>query len=212
MLKYMIFLVLFLCYPGIRAENSDSVTVNIPVNAEDISPVLTGSKIPDVTFTDISGNEVNLRQYVSLKPVILIFYRGGWCPYCNLQLNQLQKINPELQELGYEILAVSPDRPEELKKSIEKNTLDYTLLSDSSMKAGIEFGIVFRVSDEIIEMYKKYNIDLESSSGMSHHLLPVPSVFIISADGFIKFEYVNPDYKIRLDPEVLLAAARSALK
>lgn len=185
---------------------------NIPTKAEDIKPILTGTKIPDVTLTDINGNPVNLLTSVSQKQVILIFYRGGWCPYCNVQMSQIQKIDSDLKQLGYDIIAVSPDKPEELKKSIDKNNLDYILLSDSTMNACAKFGIAFRVTDEVVEKYKSYNIDLEASSGMVHHLLPVPSVFIIGTDGIIKFQYVNPNYKIRIDPDLLWAAAVSALK
>jgi peroxiredoxin len=196
----------------LHSQTKDRTIENAPLNAEDISPVLSGTKIPDVTLTDINGNTVDLLNRISGKPAILIFYRGGWCPFCNLQLSQIQKIDSDLVALGYEILAISPDRPDELKKSIEKHNIDYTLLSDSSMNACLKFGIAFKVADEIIEKYKSYEIDLEASSGLNHHLLPVPSVFIIGTDGIIKFQYVNPNYKIRLDPDLLMAAAVSALK
>lgn len=195
-----------------HSQTKERTIENAPVNAEDINPVLTGTKIPDVTVTDINGNTIDLIDRVSGKPSILIFYRGGWCPYCNLQLSKLQKIDSSLKSLGYEILAISPDRPEELRKSIEKNNLGYTLFSDSSMNASLQFGIAFKVADETIEKYKSYDIDLESSSGLKHHLLPVPSVFILGTDGVIKFEYTNPNYKIRLEPEALLAEAKSALE
>lgn len=196
----------------LHSQTKDRTIENAPLNAEDISPVLSGTKIPDVTLTDINGNTVDLLNRVSGKSAILIFYRGGWCPFCNLQLSQIQKIDSDLVALGYEILAISPDRPDELKKSIEKHNIEYTLLSDSSMNACLKFGIAFKVADEIIEKYKSYEIDLEASSGLNHHLLPVPSVFIVGTDGIIKFEYINPNYKIRLDPDVLMAAAVAALK
>lgn len=195
----------------LHSQTKDRTIENAPLNAEDISPVLSGTKIPDVTLTDINGNTVDLLNRVSGKSAILIFYRGGWCPFCNLQLSQIQKIDSDLVALGYEILAISPDRPDELKKSIEKHNIEYTLLSDSSMNACLKFGIAFKVADEIIEKYKSYEIDLEASSGLNHHLLPVPSVFIVGTDGIIKFEYINPNYKIRLDPDVLMAAAVAAL-
>ncbi|MBK8981325.1 MAG: AhpC/TSA family protein [Ignavibacteria bacterium] len=208
-----IFILAVLSLPNILYSQTKERTIeNAPLSAEDIDPILTGSKIPDVTLADINGNAVELLKKVSEKPSILIFYRGGWCPYCNTQLSQIQEIDSELQNLGYEIIAVSPDRPEELKRSIDKNKINYTLLSDSSMNAGLKFGIAFKVADEIIEKYKTYDIDLEASSGMDHHLLPVPSVFILGTDGIVKFSYVNPNYKIRLDPDELMAAAVAGLK
>ncbi len=147
-----------------------------------------------------------------VKPTVLIFYRGGWCPYCNTQLAGLREIETQVVQLGYQIIAVSPDRPEKLRESLQKHNMNYLLLSDSKMDAATAFGIAYEVDDETSQKYSQYGIDLENVSGEKHHLLPVPSVFIISKDGKIKFHYVNPDYKIRIDPELLLTAARAVLK
>ena len=125
-----------------------------------------------------------------------------------MQLGQLQKIAKDLQGLGFRIVAVSPDRPEKLKASKDKNELGYVLLSDSTMAAAKAFGIAFRLDDEAIEKYKTFGIDLEAASGEKHHLLPVPSVFLVD-DGVIEFTYADPNYRRRVDPDVLLAAARS---
>ena len=125
-------------------------------------------------------------------------------------MGQLQKIAPQLIELGYQIIAVSPDRPEHLRESLAKNELGYTLLSDAKMTASLAFGIAFKVDDKTVELYKGYGIDLEASSGEKHHLLPVPAVFVVGRDREVKFQYADPDYKTRIDPDLLLAAARSA--
>lgn len=183
----------------------------VPASAADVRPLLIGASVPEVTLRTADGKAFDLSAAVSRKPVTLIFYRGGWCPYCNLHLGQLQKAEADLVKLGYRILAVSPDRPAKLTQSVEKDKLTYTLLSDSSMAAAKAFGIAFRVDDATVEKYKGYGIDLEAASGETHHLLPVPAVFIAGTDGVISFAYVNPDYKVRLAPEVLLAAAKSAL-
>ncbi len=113
--------------------------------------------------------------------------------------------------MGYQLIAISPDKAEKLQESVEKNKLNYLLLSDSSASAATGFGIAHRVDDPTVELYKKYNIDLEKVSGEKHHILPVPSVFIVGTDGVIKFQYVNPDYKIRLSSEVILAAAKALI-
>lgn len=181
----------------------------VPASAPDVSPLLIGSAVPDVTLKTADGTDFSLRAAVGKKPSILIFYRGGWCPYCNLHLGQLQTAEPELIKLGYQILAVSPDRPEKVSEGAEK--VNYTLLSDASMTAAKAFGIAFRVDDATLDKYKGYGIDLEAASGQKHHLLPVPAVFVAGADGRIHFVYVNPDYTIRLAPEVLLAAARASI-
>ena len=180
--------------------------------AEEIHPLLIGAEAPDVTLRDVDSAQVRLRDLLSEKATVLIFYRGGWGPYCNTQLGAIAKIDPRLRELGYQIVAVSPDKPEKLRASLDKGKLTYTLLSDSKMDAARAFGIAFKVDDATLDKHKTHGIDLTEASGETHHLLPVPSVFILGTDGVIRFEYVNPNYKVRLDPEVLLAAAKAALK
>ena len=182
-----------------------------PTSAQDIKPLLIGASVPDVTLQTAERKSFDLKEAVAKKPTILIFYRGGWCPYCNRHLGQLQTAEAGLLDLGYQILAISPDRPAKLRESEDKEKLTYTLLSDASMAAAKAFGIAFRVDDATVERYKGYGIDLEAASGEKHHLLPVPAVFIVGTDGLISFAYVNPDYKVRLAPEVLSAAAKSAL-
>jgi peroxiredoxin len=124
-------------------------------------------------------------------------------------LGQLQKIENELLALGYRILAISPDLPENLTASVDKNSLSYVLLSDSKMEAAKAFGLAFRVDDKGYERLSGYGIDLEAASGEKHHLLPVPAVYLIGKDGIIQFQYVNPNYRVRLTPEVLLASAKT---
>lgn len=178
---------------------------------EDICPLLVGASVPELELKTVEGGPFDLNKAIKEKPTIIIFYRGGWCPYCNMHLGQLQKIESQLIQSGYQIIAISPDRPEKLHNSIEKNKLNYLLLSDSKMTAARAFGISFRVDDKTIVKYKGYGIDLEEASGEPHLLLPVPSVFVVGQDGVIKFSYVNPNYKVRIDPDLLLAAAKSAL-
>jgi peroxiredoxin len=120
-------------------------------------------------------------------------------------------VEARLRELGYRIIAISPDRLEKVSESIDKHNMTYTLLSDSSMAAAKAFGIAFEVDKPMLEKLATYNIDIEDASGKEHHLLPVPSVFLVGKDGIIDFVYANPDYKTRLAPEVLLAAAKAAL-
>jgi peroxiredoxin len=147
----------------------------------------------------------------SQKQSILIFYRGGWCPYCNTHLAQIAEVEPKLRELGYQVLAISPDRPEELRKSVVKLDLTYQLLSDSDAELAKAFGLAFRVDDATVEKYREYRIDLNAASGRDHHILPVPAVYVIDRGGTIRFAHANPDYKSRLEGDKLLAAARGAV-
>jgi len=175
----------------------------IPQKAEDVSPLLIGETIPEASLMGMGGKEVNLKKFVESKPTVVIFYRGGWCPFCNRQLAGLQKIEKDILKMGYQILAVSPDSPENLKKTMDKNTLSYTLVSDASMDVAKKFGIAFQAP----ERYRKF---LTKSSGgkNTENLLPVPAVFLLDTEGKIKFEYINPNYRERLNPELLMAAAK----
>ena len=155
----------------------------------------------------MSDAPFDLNKAISEKPTLLIYYRGGWCPYCNEHLVQLKEIDTPLTKIGYQIFAVSADRPDKMKETIDKHNMHYTLLSDNDMACARALGIAFRLDETTYKKYIGYGIPIEE-----HRQLPVPSVFIIGTDGVIKFEYVNPEYSVRLDPDVILAAAKAVLK
>lgn len=174
--------------------------------AEDTKPLRQG-QIPDLVFKDSKSQQVKIRDLVQKAPIVMIVYRGGWCPYCNRQLADLQKVIEQIKGKGYQVLAVSADRPEKIKEVLGKKKFDYQLLSDSSMSAAIDLGIAFQVPKGLVKTYKdKYSIDLEDASGEKHHFLPVPSVYVVDSSGEIKFVHSNPDYKVRLSNEDLLKA------
>jgi peroxiredoxin len=108
------------------------------------------------------------------------------------------------------VIAVSSDRPKKLRETLKEHGLSYTLLSDSRADGARAFGIAWKVPDDEVVLYRDYGIDLEEASGEDHHILPVPSVFLIDREGVIRFRYFNPDYKVRIDNDRLLEAARRA--
>ncbi|MDP2364549.1 MAG: peroxiredoxin-like family protein [Ignavibacteria bacterium] len=177
-------------------------------NANEICPIKISEEAPGAILSTIEGNAVNIKEVVNGHKTIIIFYRGGWCPYCNLQLSELQKIEDELIDLGYKIVAISMDKPENLSATFDKYKMKYELYSDSKANASKAFGIAFTVENDYIQKLKSYNMDLEASSGETHHILPVPSVFLVDEQGIIQFEYVNPDYKVRINSALLLEAAK----
>ena len=124
----------------------------------------------------------------------------------------MQQIEGKLIGMGYQILAISVDKPEKLKETLMKYEMKYRLLSDSRMEGSKAFGIAFKAGQKNLEKNGEYEATLEAYSGEKHHLLPVPSVFITGTDGIIKYEYSNPDYKIRIKPDVLLEEAQKGLK
>lgn len=185
-------------------------TDNVPQSPENITPLKAGDQIPDVTLRTPDGKPFNLRTEASDKPSLIVFYRGGWCPYCNRHLSSLQTIEQQMLDLGFQILAISPDRPEKLKETASKESVSYQLLSDSKMEASRAFGIAFRLDDATFKKYKEqYKIDIEADSGETHHQLPVPAVFIADTNGNVLFGYTNPDYKVRLTPDAILAVAQT---
>jgi peroxiredoxin len=188
---------------------AQSQRTDIHPDANDVQPLLPGMQAPAFDVVSVEGQPVHFDPENMQKPLVLIFFRGGWCPYCNLHLAELRKAESELREMGFDIWFVSIDRPELLYDSLEQPDIGYTILSDSRLEATRAFGLAFRVADDTVERYKKHDIDLEAASGEAHHVLPAPSTFIIAGDGMIRFQYTNPDYSVRLPPEVLLAAARS---
>lgn len=183
------------------SQHSEGMQV-YPERAEDISPLLIGERIPAMILTDAAGKSVQMEKLFSEKPTILIFYRGGWCPYCNQQLSGLQEIEKQIIGLGYQIIAVSTDKPENLKASIEKGNLTYRLLSDADLALSKAMGIVFKAPT----VYHKL-LPVTTGGKNSDMLLPVPSVFILNKKGEIRFEFIEPDFKERMSSELLMAVA-----
>ena len=123
---------------------------------------------------------------------------------------QLRDLNEAINDLGFQILAISPDRLSKVGETIGEHKISFTLLSDSQMIAARAFGIAYTVDDATLKALAQHGVDLEAASGEMHHELPVPAVFLVGTNLVIQFEYVNPDYSVRVHPELLLAAARLA--
>ncbi len=174
----------------------------VPLKPEDISPLLAGENIPQAVLADAAGKPFDLNAAVAAKPTILVFYRGGWCPYCSKQLAGLQEIEQDLTGMGYQVLAVSTDSPDNLKQTGVKQKLTYTLLSDADLSLAKQFGIAYKSP-------KNYDKFLPETSGGKNvdKLLPVPSIYVLNRKGNIRFEYINPNFTQRLSPALLKAAA-----
>jgi peroxiredoxin len=204
---FVVGLVILLLFVAI-VKNSRAGTV--PLSAQDVHPLGVGDSVPDGTLTTIEGKKVSLKTLITRKPSVLIFYRGGWCPYCNLQMGQLVKIEPDLEKMGYQVLAITPDQPEKLKESLDKHQINYTLLSDSPMEVTRKFKLAYKVSPEILGKMKGFGVDLDGATGNHLHMLPVPAAYVVDLKGLIHFVYYNPDIKVRVNPDDLLKAAKEA--
>ena len=185
---------------------------DVPDSADQIRPLLPGSKAPAFTATNAYGEGFNFEPANLQRPAVLIFYRGGWCPYCNLYWAEFRKAETQLLAMDLDLMFLSADSAEVLGAAVadETDRPAYQLLSDASSEIAQAFGIAYRASDKTYNRYVEMDlVDLEKASGYEHHNLPVPAVFIIGTDGVVAFQYVNPNYKVRLPPEVLLSAIRS---
>jgi peroxiredoxin len=185
-----------------------SAWADIPTDPTQVRPLLVGAHAPMYSGTSSDGKVRTFSPGVYQQPTIVIFYRGGWCPYCNMQLSDLRLVEPKLRKLGFEIVFFSTDRPEILYSSLKATDVHYTILSDSRLEAAKAFHVAYHLDNATIEMQKKYGVNLEMTTGTTLHELPVPSVFIIDTTGTIRFVFSNPDYKIRLGADALLVAAK----
>ena len=176
----------------------------IPNLPEDISPLLIGEELPELKLKQADSSEIGIKEIVAKKPTVMLFYRGGWCPYCNAHLSDIQGIENEIIELGYQIVGISPDSPENLKVTETEKDIHYQLFSDASGGFIQAMGIGFKAPE-------RYNGLLSKKSGglNKHTILPVPSVFVVSTNGKILFEYINPDYTTRLSGKLLLSILKN---
>lgn len=175
--------------------------------AQDVTPLLNGMSAPNTTVFTPSGAPVSLRAIVVNKPTLLLFYRGGWCPYCNQQLAELKNIEEQLTELGYQIVAVSPQTPQQLASQMLESEFAAQLYTDASLETLKGFGIAFYLDNETQKRYQEYGISLtQDESGKS--VLPAPALFFLNPKGVIEFSYVNPDYKVRPSAELVLSVAK----
>lgn len=182
----------------------------LAVAANAATPLQVGDPVPEVVVQTVAGAEVALRAELAGQPSVVIFYRGGWCPYCVRHLAALAEVEGDLLAAGFKLVALSPDRPAKLREKPALAQLNYTLLSDSPAAAARAFGIAFQVPDELVAKYRDdYKIDMEGDSGQTHHLLPHPAVFIVDAGGVIRYAHINHDYRVRLTAEEILEAVKS---
>jgi peroxiredoxin len=180
----------------------------IPDSPQQVQPLAVGARAPMFSASTTEGALRTFGPDSYKKPLVVIFYRGGWCPYCNTQLSDLHLVEPKLRKRGFEIVFLSSDRPELLYSSLKANDIRYTLLSDNRLEAAKSFHVAYHVDDATYAKMREYGEDLEVSTGTKQHELPVPSVFIIDTSGTIRFVYSNPDYKIRLGADELWTAAQ----
>ena len=181
----------------------------IPDDPTKVTPVMMDAKAPSFSAREVDGRSFDFNPTALKSPVMLIFYRGGWCPYCNAHLQDLHSVIPKIIAMGYQVLFLSTDRPELLYSSL-KERVDYHILSDSSMSAARAFGVAYRLDDATLAKMKAFGVDLDATQGTHNHELPVPSVFIVDRSGIVRFRHFESDFRVRLSAASVLSAAEHA--
>jgi peroxiredoxin len=165
----------------------------------------TGDHAPEIVLENARGATIDVGTLLKKGPVIVTFYRGGWCPYCNLELKAYQQILPEIAAAGASLVAISPEKPDDTLSTAEKNALIFEVLSDVGQKVGRSFGLVYEFTEELKSAYHGFNLDIPARNGMpGEWALPVSATYVIDHDGSIIYAYTDVDYRDRADPRDVL--------
>lgn len=163
-------------------------------------------KAPDFTSTDHAGKTINLKSLLNKNPVLLVFYRGEWCPFCNKELKALEDSMKFITEKGAIVLAITPEMPENISKTIEKTKASYSILYDEGLKIMKSYDVAFKVDLLTIEKYKGYGIDFNKANGeVNSANLPIPAVYIINKTGEISYRFFDADYRNRPSVKELIS-------
>ena len=172
------------------------------------SALKTGDRAPAIVLKNAKGETVDVGALLKKGPVILTFYRGGWCPYCNLELKAFQQILPDIKAAGASLVAVSPEKPDDTLSTTEKNALAFEVLSDVGQKVGRAFGLVYQFNDELKSAYDGFGLDIPTKNGADEWALPLSATYVIDRDGTIIYAYTDADYRDRADPLDVLEVLR----
>lgn len=167
-----------------------------------------GDKAPDFELDNALGKPIKFASLLKNGPVIISWYRGGWCPYCNIQLRYLQNFLPQFKEAGATLVALSPELPDKSLDTTEKNNLEFEVLTDYNNEVARKFGIAFTLNDELVDIYNGFH-KLETYNGVDTNELPIPATYVIGTDGLIKYAFIDPDYRKRAEPADILAVLKT---
>ena len=183
----------------------DLVDEGIPAGA-----VAVGDVLANFTLSDATGSPVSLEQLVETGPAVIVFYRGGWCPYCNLALRTYQReLLPELATFDARLVAISPQTPDQSLSTVEKIELDFTVLSDPDSRVAESVGIVFQQADDVLAAQRALGLDLAAVNAEGSTRLPRPTVLLVDQDRVVRFVDVQPDYTARTEVADILDALRA---
>jgi peroxiredoxin len=179
-------------------------TAELIASGQALNAKKAGDKAPEFTLKDSDGNPISSASLLAKGPVVVSFYRGVWCPYCNMDLQALQAALPEIEARGASLIAISPQTAPNSRKSQRDNMLTFPILSDDKSQVAAAYGLRFSLPDYLVELYKGFKNDLPTFNDDPAWVLPMPARFVVNSDGIIAYAEVNPDYTQRPDPSELL--------
>lgn len=168
-----------------------------------------GDKIPKIILPNAHNKIINVNELLNDGPLVISFYRGGWCPYCNLELKALQDKLSEIKSNGGTLIAITPELPDNSLATSEKHKLEFEVLSDVGNKTVKEFGLVFNLAEELRPIYKQFNFDITKYNGDETWSLPIPATYIVNKEGVITEFFVNADYTKRMEPANIIEALKN---
>ena len=168
--------------------------------------VAAGEAAPSFTLPSATGRVITLAERLAEGPVVLTFYRGAWCPYCNLTLHALQEAHADIKARGAQLIAISPQIPDESLSLTEKHQLGFDVLSDIGCATAAEYGLSFDIGEELAGVYDRLGFEMERVNAGHARTLPLPATFVIAPDGTIAWAFVDTDYTKRAEPADILAA------
>ncbi|GAA69071.1 MULTISPECIES: peroxiredoxin-like family protein [Pseudoalteromonas] len=187
-----------------NTTNEELIAQHIKDNALQI-----GQKVENFSLANHNGENIELADLLKKGPVIISFYRGGWCPYCNLELKALNDYLPQFKTQNAQLVAISPQLPDETLSTAQKNDLEFDVLSDVSNKVAEQFGLLFTLDERIQALYTQFGIDFEHYYGDKSFKLPLPATYVINQEGVITYAFLNEDYTLRAEPTDIMAALES---
>lgn len=191
-----------------RVSTMEAATAKLRASGIERTALQVGQRAPQLHLPNAKGESVDLAQLWQQGPLIVVFYRGGWCPYCNLELRAWQQLLPQVKAQGAQLIAISPQTPDNSLSTREKNELAFEVLSDSSLQAAEGFGIAFDMPQELIDLYSSVGHDLPKTNGNGRWALPVPATYVIDRGGIIQYASIDADYRNRAEPADVLATVK----
>lgn len=187
-----------------NTTNEELIAQHIKDNALQI-----GQKVENFSLANHNGENIELADLLKKGPVIISFYRGGWCPYCNLELKALNDYLPQFKTQSAQLVAISPQLPDETLSTAQKNDLEFDVLSDLSNKVAEQFGLLFTLDERIQALYTQFGIDFEHYYGDKSFKLPLPATYVINQKGVITYAFLSEDYTLRAEPIDVMTALES---